>query len=244
MNDHEGAFHSVPALEVEDLVNAWRLGNLFHKWAASPSAMTQEELSQLQVLSGMYQINQTSALFQFQQDWYAEMGQAREDHAEEIKKTLLDMFPPLLRRGHGASPDFPFFDDLSAIQARVDGYVQEMKEESPTVVEGDPSVGKSYVQPLQDRIDEKVEEQTGTLEFLDRDSLAELRLDWPDATDEEIERRTGRHIPEGLRATTSPEPPIFTRTDTDQTIYVPIPGDVVSAEETTGTMPKTRGRRR
>lgn len=76
MRDEIEEDREFPVIEVEDLQNLWRLGNLLSEWAKDPRGMNEELLAELQILSEQYSLNSTRALFAFQQEWQTDIENA------------------------------------------------------------------------------------------------------------------------------------------------------------------------
>lgn len=61
-------------VSVEELLELHRLGELFVKWSTNPFALSERELGELENICRAYNINGTSALFAFQQEFQREFG--------------------------------------------------------------------------------------------------------------------------------------------------------------------------
>lgn len=62
-----------PILSIDQLLGAWKLGNLLNNWAESPASVTEEDLVGITALGEQFGINTTAALFRYQQEYKSEI---------------------------------------------------------------------------------------------------------------------------------------------------------------------------
>lgn len=75
-------------VSVAELLELHRLGELYLKWTATPFAISEDDLQELQEISDRYQINHSSALFSFQRQYQRDMAIGIEKQLDQALETI------------------------------------------------------------------------------------------------------------------------------------------------------------
>lgn len=120
-------------VSVAELLELHRLGDLYLKWTATPFAMSEEDLQELQEISDRYHINHSSALFSFQKKYQQEMAVHIEQQLDraiealpglEAALAMVSKEPMFVNDSDGAVKPTAFSEAPEEDEAELDGLLQ------------------------------------------------------------------------------------------------------------------------